>query len=304
MTDAYPTIGDCFWLKLKGFPRWPAKVCDPKDGGKEVQSERKANKVLLHSFGDHMYIWASQDALAPFEIADGEAAQKKASGKLKAALAQALSACRHPNPNRASRAKAAAADEAPKRGAPGASSSSDAPAPKRARGGGGTSGADATIGSTVAELAAATTALVAAAGAAPAAAAASSAAAPAPPPPPLLAPPRPPPPRPPPRPPPPPRRRRRRPPARRRRRRAGDDDEEDVATVAPKLTPQEQHTEHLRLVQSIAKNLLKAINDMVDHHERTCRSAPAAASRPVRAAAPPPALSQREVSAIPPSAAA
>ena len=133
MTDAYPTIGDCFWLKLKGFPRWPAKVCDPKDGGKEVQSERKANKVLLHSFGDHMYIWASQDALAPFEIADGEAAQKKASGKLKAALAQALSACRHPNPNRASRAKAAAADEAPKRGAPGASSSSDAPAPKRAR---------------------------------------------------------------------------------------------------------------------------------------------------------------------------
>ena len=99
MTDAYPTIGDCFWLKLKGFPRWPAKVCDPKDGGKEVQSERKANKVLLHSFGDHMYIWASQDALAPFEIADGEAAQKKASGKLKAALAQALSACRHPNPN-------------------------------------------------------------------------------------------------------------------------------------------------------------------------------------------------------------
>ena len=67
MTDAYPTIGDCFWLKLKGFPRWPAKVCDPKDGGKEVQSERKANKVLLHSFGDHMYIWASQDALAPFE---------------------------------------------------------------------------------------------------------------------------------------------------------------------------------------------------------------------------------------------
>ena len=90
MTDAYPTIGDCFWLKLKGFPRWPAKVCDPKDGGKEVQSERKANKVLLHSFGDHMYIWASQDALAPFEIADGEAAQKKASGKLKAALAQAL----------------------------------------------------------------------------------------------------------------------------------------------------------------------------------------------------------------------
>ena len=94
MTDAYPTIGDCFWLKLKGFPRWPAKVCDPKDGGKEVQSERKANKVLLHSFGDHMYIWASQDALAPFEIADGEAAQKKASGKLKAALAQALSARR------------------------------------------------------------------------------------------------------------------------------------------------------------------------------------------------------------------
>ena len=279
MTDAYPTIGDCFWLKLKGFPRWPAKVCDPKDGGKEVQSERKANKVLLHSFGDHMYIWASQDALAPFEIADGEAAQKKASGKLKAALAQALSACRHPNPNRASRAKAAAADEAPKRGAPGASSSSDAPAPKRARGGGGTSGADATIGSTVAELAAATTALVAAAGAAPAAAAASSAAAPAAdaaaastaapaaaapaaapaaaaaPAPAAAA-------------------------GASASASAGDDDEEDVATVAPKLTPQEQHTEHLRLVQSIAKNLLKAINDMVDHHERTCRSAPAAASRP------------------------
>ena len=39
-----------------------------------MQSERKANKVLLHSFGDHMYIWASQDALAPFEVADGEAA--------------------------------------------------------------------------------------------------------------------------------------------------------------------------------------------------------------------------------------
>ena len=270
MTDAYPTIGDCFWLKLKGFPRWPAKVCDPKDGGKEVQSERKANKVLLHSFGDHMYIWASQDALAPFEVADGEAAQKKASGKLKAALAQALSACRHPNPNRASRAKAAAADDAPKRGAPGASSSSDAPAPKRARGGGGTSGADATIGSTVAELAAATTALVAAAGAAPAAATASSAAAPAAaaaaaastaapaaaaPAPAAAA-------------------------GASASASAGDDDEEDVATVAPKLTPQEQHTEHLRLVQSIAKNLLKAINDMVDHHERTCRSAPAAASRP------------------------
>ena len=268
MTDAYPTIGDCFWLKLKGFPRWPAKVCDPKDGGKEVQSERKANKVLLHSFGDHMYIWASQDALAPFEIADGEAAQKKASGKLKAALAQALSACRHPNPNRASRAKAAAADEAPKRGAPGASSSSDAteagarrrrrqrPTPRSAapspswrrrrarRRGGRRARRRRVVGCRAGGRPTAAASTAAPAAAAPAAA---------------------------------PRRRRRRPPARRHRRRR--------ATTTRRTSrrwrrgaPGAAHG--APAPRAVAKNLLKAINDMVDHHERTCRSAPAAASRP------------------------
>ena len=133
MTDAYPTIGDCFWLKLKGFPRWPAKVCDPKDGGKEVQSERKANKVCCTASATtctsgrrRTRSCSSRSPTARRRRRRRRACSEGGAGQ------QALLACRHPNPNRASRAKAAAADEAPKRGASGASSS-DAPAPKRAR---------------------------------------------------------------------------------------------------------------------------------------------------------------------------
>ena len=42
------------WMKLRGFPRWPATVCSPRMGGVEVSRQRKPGHTLVYSFGDHL----------------------------------------------------------------------------------------------------------------------------------------------------------------------------------------------------------------------------------------------------------
>jgi len=66
-------------VKIRGYGSWPARVCDPTSGGEQVQSKRGANTVLLESFGDHMYVWSKPDSIVPFVDAESKVARMSSS---------------------------------------------------------------------------------------------------------------------------------------------------------------------------------------------------------------------------------
>lgn len=39
-------------VKVQGVALWPARIVDQNEGGAAVQQARKANKILVKSFGD------------------------------------------------------------------------------------------------------------------------------------------------------------------------------------------------------------------------------------------------------------
>ncbi len=102
-----PLPGDLVWMKIRGFPRWPAQVCEMHMGGPVVQEQRKKDHLLLFSFGDNKFSWVMPAQVEPFD--PSSAAPAKAQSKsLAAAMSDALKEYRA---QAASRAKDAAADE-------------------------------------------------------------------------------------------------------------------------------------------------------------------------------------------------
>ena len=90
--------GDTIWMKLRGFPRWPATVCSPEQGGTEVARQRKPGHTLVLSFGDHMYVWVAPCNLTAFSAASAdEALLKGGSVKLKQAQLKLTLASSYPN---------------------------------------------------------------------------------------------------------------------------------------------------------------------------------------------------------------
>ena len=85
------TPGDVAWVKIRGYPRWPAKICSPSEGGDAVAAQRKAGTVLVNTFGDHMYSWVASKDMSPFDAASANQASGKASSaRIKQAIAEAL----------------------------------------------------------------------------------------------------------------------------------------------------------------------------------------------------------------------
>lgn len=85
--------GDTVWMKMRGFPRWPGTVCSPRQGGVEVARQRKSGHTLVHSFGDHMYVWVVPSNLTAFTAAAAdEALLKGGSIRLKQAITEARAA--------------------------------------------------------------------------------------------------------------------------------------------------------------------------------------------------------------------
>ena len=75
--DTEQQPGDTIWMKMRGFPRWPAKVCSPQQGGAEVARQRKVGHTLVLSFGDHMYVWVAPSNLTAFTAASADEALLK-----------------------------------------------------------------------------------------------------------------------------------------------------------------------------------------------------------------------------------
>ena len=108
-TDMQP--GDLAWVKLRGFPRWPARVCSPKDGGAEVATKRKPGTQLVHSFGDQKYLWIGPKDLSPFTAASAEEALGKGGNvRLRQAIAEAQQAALGRGTMKRKRGAAAAED--------------------------------------------------------------------------------------------------------------------------------------------------------------------------------------------------
>ena len=97
--------GDVCWLrgyggvKVDGVARWPARVCDPLDGGEKVQKARKPSApVLVHSFGDEQFVWAKTEALAPFDADAAHEVAERASAKMRPIVMAAIAACAPESP--------------------------------------------------------------------------------------------------------------------------------------------------------------------------------------------------------------
>jgi len=75
-------------VKVQGVALWPARIVDQNEGGAAVQQARKANKILVKSFGDDQYVWAKPQAVRPFTGATEALA--RAPAKVEPALRAAL----------------------------------------------------------------------------------------------------------------------------------------------------------------------------------------------------------------------
>lgn len=83
--------GDIAWVKIRGYPRWPARVCETSEGGDAVAAQRKAGTVLVQTFGDHLFSWVTSKDMSPFDAAAASQAIGKAtSARIKQAIAEAL----------------------------------------------------------------------------------------------------------------------------------------------------------------------------------------------------------------------
>lgn len=92
--DAHVAVGDLVWMKIRGFPRWPARVtADLQTGGVCMRSLANGSRteLHLHSFGDNKSVWVPLKRIEPFEV-PSTAQVRQAKGKLKEALEQACNA--------------------------------------------------------------------------------------------------------------------------------------------------------------------------------------------------------------------
>ena len=60
--------GDITWVVgMRGFPSWPARLCNEAEADQEVRlAKRGGSQLLLHTFGDQKYMWCSPSAVLPF----------------------------------------------------------------------------------------------------------------------------------------------------------------------------------------------------------------------------------------------
>jgi len=66
MADFAP--GEIAWVKMRGWPRWPCRVCDIEQAPSDVLAARTSTRpVLVHSFGDRKYVWAAASALTKYD---------------------------------------------------------------------------------------------------------------------------------------------------------------------------------------------------------------------------------------------
>mmetsp|Transcript_42707 Transcript_42707/g.114330 ORF Transcript_42707/g.114330 Transcript_42707/m.114330 type:complete len:564 (-) Transcript_42707:406-2097(-) len=79
-------FGDLFWLRIKGFPEWPVMYVKPENvpekRSKAVMKTKKGDKsILVFTFGDHMFCWASPADLKPFREFFNENASQNTQNK-------------------------------------------------------------------------------------------------------------------------------------------------------------------------------------------------------------------------------
>ena len=54
------------WVRIRGYGMWPARVCKEDEANDAVRSAKRGSQILLHTFGDHHYVWSNRSALRPF----------------------------------------------------------------------------------------------------------------------------------------------------------------------------------------------------------------------------------------------
>ena len=81
--------GTVVWMKIKGYPKWPAQIiADPDTGGAMTKSFPSRTEIQVHSYGDHKIVWVPTKQVELFaQPSDSELT--KAKGKLRAALEEA-----------------------------------------------------------------------------------------------------------------------------------------------------------------------------------------------------------------------
>ncbi|KAM5559891.1 hypothetical protein ABKV19_021198 [Rosa sericea] len=59
-------VYDIVWGKVRGYPWWPGRICDPSASSKEAKMLFRKGSYLIDYFGDHSFTWNEAPHIKPF----------------------------------------------------------------------------------------------------------------------------------------------------------------------------------------------------------------------------------------------